>query len=104
MRNSTFSTHSLLFLSLSSGVIGTTCIFPIDTIKTRLQASRGTYRGPLHCLTSILSKEGVPGFYRGLNANLIGVIPVHTSSYYSYYIEYELYMESVGEGDKIGRK
>ena len=56
-------------------MVGTTCIFPIDTIKTRLQASNGQYRGPLHCMRSILAENGVLGFYRGLGANLIGVIP-----------------------------
>ncbi len=44
-------------------------------IKTRLQ-SAGKYSGPLDCLRKIYTTEGgIIAFYRGLGANLIGVIP-----------------------------
>lgn len=57
-------------------VIGTTCIFPIDMVKTRLQASSGKYSGPIDCFRKIISTEGGPrALYRGLAANLIGVSP-----------------------------
>lgn len=64
-----------VFIIYNIGVAGTSCIYPIDMIKTRLQASKGLYKGPLHCLQSIYAAEGIGGFYRGLFANLIGVIP-----------------------------
>lgn len=57
-------------------VIGTSCIFPIDMVKTRLQASTDRYSGPVDCFRKILSTEGGPrALYRGLAANLIGVTP-----------------------------
>src|SRR5690349_18767949 len=75
----------------TAGIIGTTCIYPIDMVKTRLQnqvaattlsssASIGEsgalrYQGPLHCFQTILRTEGVRGLYRGLGANLVGVTP-----------------------------
>ena len=54
---------------------GTACIFPIDTIKTRLQSSNGRYTGPVDCFRKIYKAEGFKGFYAGLTANLIGVTP-----------------------------
>jgi solute carrier family 25 (mitochondrial aspartate/glutamate transporter), member 12/13 len=45
-------------------------------VKTRLQASKGKYSGPIDCFTSIIRTEG--GFralYRGLAPNLVGVTP-----------------------------
>lgn len=33
--------------------------FPFDTLKVRLQAEPGVYRGAFHCLVHILRNEGV---------------------------------------------
>jgi len=63
-----------------AGVIGTSCIYPFDMIKTHLQAA-GQVDGkilptrPIDCIRNIIAKDGVLGFYRGLSANLIGVTP-----------------------------
>lgn len=63
--------------ALLATVVGTSCIFPIDMVKTRLQASqKGVYSGPIDCFRKIITQEG--GFralYRGLGPNLIGVTP-----------------------------
>ena len=58
-------------------MVGTTCIYPIDMIKTRLQSSvKGTYHGPLDVIQKIMRHEGgLRAFYRGLAANLVGVTP-----------------------------
>jgi len=66
-----------LVVGAVAGVVGTTCIYPIDMIKTRLQSSiKGTYLGPLDVIQKILRNEGgVGAFYRGLSANLVGVTP-----------------------------
>lgn len=60
-----------------AGVIGTTCIYPIDYIKTRLQNQH--QKTPLKQLPtfirSIYQRTGLRGFYSGLGANLIGVTP-----------------------------
>lgn len=62
-----------------AGIVGTSCIYPLDMVKTRLQASgqvgATSYKGPIDCVKSILAKEGVGGFYNGLKANLVGVTP-----------------------------
>jgi len=67
--------HLKLVTGAIAGIIGTCCIFPIDTIKTRLQGSVGLYSSPIHCAKDLLQKEGIGGFYKGLGANLVGVTP-----------------------------
>lgn len=67
--------HIKLVVGAIAGAVGTSCIFPIDMIKTRLQ-SAGKYDGPIDCLKKIYTTEGgIRAFYKGLSANLIGVIP-----------------------------
>jgi len=64
-----------------AGVIGTSIIFPIDMVKTRLQnqavtkAGERMYNGAWDCFTKIIKAEGVRGLYRGLAPNLVGVTP-----------------------------
>jgi Mitochondrial carrier protein len=65
-----------LTVGAMAGAFGTSCIFPIDMIKTRLQASSGRYTGPVDCFRQIMANEGgVRGFYKGLGPNLGGVCP-----------------------------
>lgn len=64
-----------------AGIIGTSIIFPIDMVKTRLQnqasgkAGQLVYNGAWDCFTKIIRSEGVKGLYRGLAPNLVGVTP-----------------------------
>jgi len=65
-----------LVVGAVAGVVGTTCIFPIDMVKTRLQASNGTLGSPLNVFNNIIRNEGgVFALYKGLGPNLIGVTP-----------------------------
>eukprot|EP00210_Caulerpa_lentillifera_P009183 g8755.t1 len=62
-----------LIAGLVAGGANTLVGFPFDTLKVRLQAERGVYRGSLHCLLHILKFEGIThGLYRGLTPPLIG--------------------------------
>ncbi|XP_059572995.1 mitochondrial glutamate carrier 1-like [Alligator mississippiensis] len=61
-----------------AGVVGVTCVFPLDLAKTRLQnqrAGRGAYRSTLHCLATTLRSEGCLAMYRGAAVNLTLVTP-----------------------------
>jgi len=60
-----------------AGAIGTASIFPVDMVKTRMMSANAAklYKNPIDCAQKILKQEGVRGFYKGLNANLIGVLP-----------------------------
>ncbi|CAM9024814.1 unnamed protein product [Wickerhamomyces anomalus] len=69
---------SLYNFSLGSvaGAIGATIVYPIDLIKTRMQAQRVLiYKNSLDCFVKVLSKEGIRGLYSGLGPQLIGVAP-----------------------------
>lgn len=49
------------------GVMEACCLQPIDVIKTRLQLDRsGTYKGIIHCGTTISHSEGVRALWKGL--------------------------------------
>ncbi|XP_057678950.1 solute carrier family 25 member 47-A isoform X2 [Corythoichthys intestinalis] len=68
------STKPEIFLSgMVGGIMQMLFIAPGDIIKVRLQCqtesvrrgSKPKYRGPAHCLLSILKEEGLRGLYRG---------------------------------------
>ncbi|KAL2494026.1 Mitochondrial succinate-fumarate transporter 1 [Forsythia ovata] len=49
------------------GVMEACCLQPIDVIKTRLQLDRsGSYKGIIHCGTTITRNEGVRALWKGL--------------------------------------
>ncbi|XP_026884606.2 mitochondrial glutamate carrier 2 [Electrophorus electricus] len=60
-----------------AGLVGVTCVFPIDLAKTRLQNQQGArvYSGMLDCLTKTVRMEGYFGMYRGAAVNLTLVTP-----------------------------
>ncbi|PIN11294.1 Mitochondrial tricarboxylate/dicarboxylate carrier protein [Handroanthus impetiginosus] len=49
------------------GIMEAGCLQPIDVIKTRLQLDRsGSYKGIIHCGTTITKNEGVRALWKGL--------------------------------------
>lgn len=70
---------SIYNFSLGSvaGCIGATIVYPIDLVKTRLQAQRSAsqYKNSIDCFMKIFSKEGIRGLYSGLGPQLMGVAP-----------------------------
>uniref|UniRef100_A0A3P8YQK1 Mitochondrial glutamate carrier 2 n=2 Tax=Esox lucius TaxID=8010 RepID=A0A3P8YQK1_ESOLU len=60
-----------------AGLVGVTCVFPIDLAKTRLQNQQGArvYTGMLDCLMKTVRMEGYFGMYRGAAVNLTLVTP-----------------------------
>ncbi|XP_026874992.2 solute carrier family 25 member 55a isoform X2 [Electrophorus electricus] len=61
-----------------AGIVGVTCVFPIDLAKTRLQNQRKgqqVYKNLLDCLVKTVQSEGYFGMYRGAAVNLTLVTP-----------------------------
>lgn len=60
-----------------AGCIGATFVYPIDLVKTRLQAQRNVqkYKNSIDCFLKILKVEGIKGLYSGLSPQLVGVAP-----------------------------
>ena len=55
-----------------AGIVGTSLIYPLDFVKTRIQNSNLSSTA---IVQDIYRKNGIKGFYRGLFANLIGISP-----------------------------
>lgn len=61
-----------------AGLIGVTCVFPIDLAKTRLQNQQNgqrMYSSMSDCLVKTIRSEGYFGMYRGAAVNLTLVTP-----------------------------
>lgn len=80
---------SILSLGALSGTIGATVVYPINSLRTRLQA-QGTfahpyrYKGFWDVLTKTYAKEGLQGLYKGLTPTLMKVCPAVSMSYLCY--------------------
>jgi solute carrier family 25 aspartate/glutamate transporter 12/13 len=72
-----FDSLYLFFLGSIAGCIGATVVYPIDLVKTRMQAQRhkAVYANSFDCFRKIIANEGLKGLYSGLGAQLVGVAP-----------------------------
>lgn len=106
----------LTLASMLTGLVSVGLGAPVDLVKIRLQMQTQTvlaenlhlaantssganiplrsvdvvgqrlYRGPIHCISSILQTEGIPGLYRGAGAMLLRDVP----GYVLYFIPYTI--------------
>lgn len=80
---------TVLMLGAMSGSFGATVVYPVNLLRTRLQA-QGTYAHPYHydgfydVLKKTVAKEGYPGLFKGLVPNLAKVAPAVSISYFIY--------------------
>ncbi|GFO42145.1 mitochondrial glutamate carrier protein [Plakobranchus ocellatus] len=64
-----------------AGIVGVTCVFPMDLIKTRLQNQQPGPKGELFykslpdCAVKTFRNEGFFGMYRGSGVNLLLITP-----------------------------
>jgi hypothetical protein len=69
--------------SATAGVVGRLFCHPIDTVKSKLQAS-DSFRGMTDVVRTTIRNEGIAGLYRGLSAVVVGSAPgvcVYMTSY-----------------------
>ncbi|GAA6025677.1 hypothetical protein JCM10207_008826 [Rhodosporidiobolus poonsookiae] len=79
---------SLAFGALSGG-IGATSVYPLNLVRTRLQAQGTpahpqTYTGIRDAAMKCYAREGWRGFYKGLTPTLVKVVPAVAISYAVY--------------------
>lgn len=71
-----------------SGTLGATCVYPLQVIRTRLQAqssnSSDAYKGMFDAFCRTFQHEGFRGFYKGLLPNLLKVVPAASITYMVY--------------------
>ncbi|KZO93762.1 mitochondrial carrier [Calocera viscosa TUFC12733] len=80
---------ALLAFGSVSGSVGATSVYPINLVRTRLQASGSSghpqkYTGVWDVAQKTYAQEGWRGFYRGLAPTLAKVIPAVSISYVVY--------------------
>lgn len=81
--------YMVLSLGALSGTFGATVVYPINLLRTRLQA-QGTYAHPYtyngfsDVLSKTIAREGYPGLFKGLLPNLAKVAPAVSISYFMY--------------------
>eukprot|EP00743_Colponemidia_sp_Colp-15_P004342 GILK01004684.1.p1 GENE.GILK01004684.1~~GILK01004684.1.p1 ORF type:complete len:346 (-),score=44.15 GILK01004684.1:169-1095(-) len=71
----------------TAGVMEHICMFPVDTIKTRLQVYSPTaprYTGVISAAASIYKQEGLFRLYRGMGAIVLAAIPSHALYFATY--------------------
>ncbi|XVE63794.1 hypothetical protein DITRI_Ditri07aG0048800 [Diplodiscus trichospermus] len=71
-----------------SGALGATCVYPLQVIRTRMQAQRTKsdvpYEGMSDVFWRTFRNEGYIGFYKGLFPNLLKVVPAASITYLVY--------------------
>ncbi|KAL0576914.1 hypothetical protein V5O48_005060 [Marasmius crinis-equi] len=80
---------ALLAFGSLSGSVGATSVYPMNLVRTRMQASGSSghpqiYTGPWDVAVKTFEKEGWRGFYRGLVPTLAKVVPSVSISYVVY--------------------
>lgn len=71
-----------------SGALGATCVYPLQVVRTRMQAQRpdagAAYSGMADVFKRTFQKEGIRGFYKGIFPNLLKVVPSASITYLVY--------------------
>lgn len=71
-----------------AGIVEHTAMYPIDSIKTRMQVLRphptAVYTGVLHALRRISHQEGLVRLWRGVGSVIIGAGPAHAIYFATY--------------------
>ena len=78
------SSAVLFFAGAASGIAEAVSVQPFDMIKTRYQLNEGVNKGVMETLLGIVRQEGVLRLYRGMTAEIIGMIPKTSALYASY--------------------
>ena len=75
-----YQTAGIVLAGGSAGVVQWVVTYPLDVIKSRIQAfPPGTYKGMLDCATKSLKAEGPLVFFRGIEMALLRAFPLHAS-------------------------
>ena len=75
-----------------AGSLSWSAIYPLDVVKSRLQAHPDRYRGMVDCFTRSCRAEGYGFLVRGLTATVMRAFPVNSVTF----LMYELCMRVLG--------
>lgn len=69
------SAWQTLVLGGCAGMFAQTMCFPLDTVRRRMQLKGTAYKSTPDAFYTIMKVEGVTGFYHGMTANAVKIIP-----------------------------
>ena len=74
-----------LVAGMGAGLFSTLAAFPLDTIKTRLSVHSDPINTNLQSVaTSLVRREGIRGFFKGVLSPLLATPPIHALSFASW--------------------
>jgi len=89
----------------AAGIMEHCVMFPIDSVKTRMQSLRphpnAAYRNIKHAITKIVRTEGKLRPFRGVNAVALGAAPAHALYFTSYESTKKLLEERMYGGEHV---
>lgn len=75
-KNNEFTYSERVMCGSTAGLIATLTLYPLKTVKTIMNLGRtGEYASIVDCIRKTYRAHGFGGFYKGLVANSIGIIP-----------------------------
>mmetsp|Transcript_12196 Transcript_12196/g.19829 ORF Transcript_12196/g.19829 Transcript_12196/m.19829 type:complete len:395 (-) Transcript_12196:708-1892(-) len=76
----------ILGLGAVAGLCAQTVCYPLDTVRRRMQVSGNTYSSTLNAFSTIFRDEGPRGFYKGMTANALKVVPNNSIRFFAFEI------------------
>lgn len=74
----------ILCLGAVSGLVAQTCCYPLDTVRRRMQMAGRNYTSTANAFYTIATKEGPGGFYKGMTANALKIVPNNAIRFAAY--------------------
>lgn len=65
----------ILAFGATSAIISQSICYPLDTVRRRMQVKGSSYTSMANAYSTIISKEGFLGLYRGILPNTIKIVP-----------------------------
>eukprot|EP00924_Labyrinthula_sp_SR-Ha-C_P009234 augustus_masked-scaffold_2-processed-gene-17.41-mRNA-1 protein AED:0.02 eAED:0.03 QI:0/-1/0/1/-1/1/1/0/337 len=92
-----------LTLGAISGIIAQSCCYPLDTVRRRMQLAGTNYTSTRNAFSTILRVEGLRGFYKGMSANALKVVPNNAIRFASFDILKTFIMSDNKEKEKFAK-
>jgi solute carrier family 25 phosphate transporter 23/24/25/41 len=75
---------AILGLGAIAGIFAQTCCYPLDTVRRRMQMAGNHYSSTANAFSTIMKVEGIRGFYKGMSANALKVVPNNAIRFAAY--------------------
>ena len=87
------SPFAILGLGAAAGIIAQTACYPLDTVRRRMQIAGKHYTSTANAFVTIAQQEGMRGFYKGMSANALKVVPNNAIRFAAYELLKSYFMQ-----------